>query len=156
MPLLTELTADGLTVGYKDFAPTELRSESFVARGRAPFLHAVFEAPIGGASHSVCGGIRRVRLEIWNRVGRVPQPRRPETGVTRWGCMWRNLSHAQREPRLTGDLDGRSGVRNNSRGNRERNAAPLRVLMHFYCLLAVFGILHGPTQFGDLLPERIT
>ena len=70
---------------YKDFAPTELRSESFVTRGRAPSLHAVFEAPIGGASHSVCGGIRRVRPGIWNRVGRVPQPRRPETGVTRWG-----------------------------------------------------------------------
>lgn len=29
-------------------------------------------------------------------------------------------------------------------------------LMHFYRLLAVFGIFHGPTEFGDLLPERIT
>jgi hypothetical protein len=31
-----------------------------------------------------------------------------------------------RESRLTRDLDGGSGVRNDASGNRERNAAPLR------------------------------
>lgn len=29
-------------------------------------------------------------------------------------------------------------------------------LVHFYRLLTVFGILHGPTEFGDFLSEKIT
>ena len=47
-----------------------------------PALHGLagfLDAPIGGALHSACGGIGRGRPEIWNRVRRVPQPRRPKT-----------------------------------------------------------------------------
>ena len=29
-------------------------------------------------------------------------------------------------------------------------------LVHFYRLLTVFGILHGPTEFGDFLSKKIT
>jgi hypothetical protein len=60
-----------------------------------------------------------------------------------------------KEPRVTRGLDGRSGVRNNVPVTGSGMRLP-PVLMHFYRLLAVFGILHGPTEFGDFLPERIT
>jgi len=41
-------------------------------------------------------------------------------------AMFDGLVTRSREPRLTHGLEGKSDVGNNARGNRERNAAPLR------------------------------
>jgi hypothetical protein len=88
-------------------------------------------------------------VRTWNCRSRMLLDAAPNGANRRWGGGTIKIS------RLRG-LDGGSGVRSSDSGNRERNAASLRSLMHFYRLLAVFGILHGPTQFGDLLPERVT
>jgi hypothetical protein len=62
-----------------------------------------------------------------------------------------------REPRLTRGWAEKCWVRNNASGSRERNAAPLMAstLVRLGHLLALFGILHGPTQVSDLLSQRI-
>jgi hypothetical protein len=66
-------------------------------------------------------GLRRavgynVRLDLrkWSRIALFE--------IERLG----RLVGLPREPRLTRDLDGGGGVRNDASGNRERNAAPLR------------------------------